>query len=180
MDDSMLTFLSGLALLSNRAVESLKPYIDALPLDDNRRRGLLTLISLLIGVGLAFLLQVNVFTSLPLTTPAWAGIVATGAFVGAGSNAIHWLAEVMSLLKNRAPQSTATLTQSTTTTVASTSPSIALTPDTAPVLTNAWTEAPIFGQPPAAPLGTTGAVPPADVEEVFRAFEDDEQQRLAG
>lgn len=124
----MITFMSGLALLTNRAVESLKPYTDMLPLDEKQRRGLLTLLSLMIGIVIAFVLQVNAFTSLPLTTPAWAGIVATGAFIGGGSNMIHWLAEIMGLLKTYRTPVTATLTQSTTTTVASTSPSLTLTP----------------------------------------------------
>jgi hypothetical protein len=85
-----LTVVLGASVAVNRFVEFIKPYIDKLGFSEDVRKGVLVLVSVLVGILIALLSNgaVNIFTSVPALPPI-AGQILTGVLAGFGADVLN-------------------------------------------------------------------------------------------
>lgn len=123
--NEMLAFLVFLAGIDNRIVETLKQawaskHLDAAGEPTPPPAWALLLTSMVVGVGMAAGTQLNLFSfSAALTVPTWLGILLTGLTIGAGSNSLHTLTEIVGAITGvfdaKAAQAETTTTSTKTT-----------------------------------------------------------------
>lgn len=94
----MIEALLALTAVVNRVTEMLKAtVVTPLDLPENQNRAVLIALSSALGIFAAFGAQLNVFADNPTyaAVPATLGMFITGVLIGAGSNAVHAVTDLL-------------------------------------------------------------------------------------